>query len=255
MAGQVHVFNKHFEERNINWTVRRREHPPRVGGEHRRPRRSSKRWKTQVAEADERSCRATEAERKVAVEARVDKFWAARASEGMKNSLPRAGHPRADRYRRYAAPKLERPLHETVDSNSLEALRCSSPDVLEQTRQAARAGEPKPALAAPGFRLDLQELRERARKVSALLATSAASRVVERLRERPEIGRWVEAGLAFHDHAPTTCEFCASPLSEARLGDLQAHFSAAFNELKRELEAARTATAQARGARPAIPLG
>jgi wobble nucleotide-excising tRNase len=244
---QVHVFNKDFEERNINWTVGV-ESILLVSEESIDERKKLEALETRLAAATEER-RATEAERdKVAAAAK--KFWSARASD-MKNIFLALG-TEEDRYRRYAAPKLEG-LYETARLELTGGAATLSPALLEQTRQAARAGEPKPALVAPAYRLQLPGLQERARNVSALLATSAASTVVERLRERPEIGRWVEAGLAFHEHAPATCEFCTSPLSEARLRDLQAHFSAAFNELKQAVESACSEFARARSARPHLP--
>jgi wobble nucleotide-excising tRNase len=54
------------------------------------------------------------------------------------------------------------------------------------------------------------------------------ARIIERLRDNPELSNWVFAGLGLHDNKHD-CEFCGSGLGEARLTELRDHFS---NELR-----------------------
>ena len=58
--------------------------------------------------------------------------------------------------------------------------------------------------------------------------------VLESLISDPKLSEWVESGFEFHkelDH----CQFCLSPLSVERVGNLEAHFSESYSSYKNEL--------------------
>jgi wobble nucleotide-excising tRNase len=72
--------------------------------------------------------------------------------------------------------------------------------------------------------------------VAAFLGQTASNRAIERLKTDRNLETWVRTGLALHQDK-RECEFCASPISDARLELLRGHFSQEYEALVRELNA------------------
>ena len=70
--------------------------------------------------------------------------------------------------------------------------------------------------------------------VAALLGQTASNRAIERLKTDRSLESWVRTGLAFHQDK-RECEFCGSPIPDARLELLKGHFSQEYEALVREL--------------------
>lgn len=71
--------------------------------------------------------------------------------------------------------------------------------------------------------------------MSTLLAElPASSKVIELLKDQPDIAEWVDTGLRLHDHTET-CHFCTNTLSAERRSELQAHFSREMTEQRGKL--------------------
>lgn len=68
-----------------------------------------------------------------------------------------------------------------------------------------------------------------------LLAETVEAMVIPRLKENPEISRWVESGIDLHAPA-SQCEFCGNVVTESRLKALAAHFNDADKSLKEQLQ-------------------
>lgn len=68
-----------------------------------------------------------------------------------------------------------------------------------------------------------------------LLSATVESVVIPRLKENPEISKWVEGGIGIHTPG-SECEFCGNTLTEARLNALAAHFNDADKSLKEQLQ-------------------
>ncbi|MGE9268896.1 MAG: AAA family ATPase [Verrucomicrobiales bacterium] len=68
-----------------------------------------------------------------------------------------------------------------------------------------------------------------------LLAATVESVVIPRLKENPEISRWVEGGIGLHSLGGE-CEFCGNTVTEDRLKSLAAHFNDADKSLKEQLQ-------------------
>jgi wobble nucleotide-excising tRNase len=84
--------------------------------------------------------------------------------------------------------------------------------------------------------IDIDKLSEIEKEVSRLLTTSVVSKVIERLKDNPDIGEWVSAGLSLHKHhGSSSCEFCGQPLQEERINALDGHFSKEYAELISEI--------------------
>ena len=71
-------------------------------------------------------------------------------------------------------------------------------------------------------------------RVAALLGQTASNRAIERLKVDRNLETWVRTGLALHQDN-RECEFCGSPISDARLELLRGHFSQEYEALVREL--------------------
>lgn len=78
-----------------------------------------------------------------------------------------------------------------------------------------------------------------ARLTGLLALVPTSSKVIDELREHPEIAQWVAAGLPLHEHV-TTCQFCLNTLTPQRMAGLQAHFSKEVTEQRATLEAILT---------------
>jgi len=74
-------------------------------------------------------------------------------------------------------------------------------------------------------------------RVNELCNTAITTKAIERLKENPTIAQWVYQGLQENIHAKdaTICEFCGQSLPEARIADLNKHFSDEFEKLKEAL--------------------
>lgn len=85
-------------------------------------------------------------------------------------------------------------------------------------------------------KIELEKLAEIQKEVNKLLTTNITSKVIERLKDNPEIGNWVEDGLALHkQYDSSSCEFCGQPLPKSRTEELDKHFSKEYNELKDQI--------------------
>ncbi|MDD2303901.1 MAG: AAA family ATPase [Prolixibacteraceae bacterium] len=74
-------------------------------------------------------------------------------------------------------------------------------------------------------------------RVKELCNSKITTKAIERLKENPAIAQWVYQGLQenIHGQDATICEFCAQPLPEYRIADLNKHFSDEFEKLKEAL--------------------
>ncbi len=79
---------------------------------------------------------------------------------------------------------------------------------------------------------DLNKMLE---EINELLKQTASQRVIERLKEYPQIEVWVRQGLRLHEHV-SICEFCGAALDDKRLEELSGHFSNEYEQLMNDLE-------------------
>lgn len=87
-------------------------------------------------------------------------------------------------------------------------------------------------LTAISLSVDIDKLSEIEKEVEQLLATNIVSKVIERLREKPDISAWVSTGLSLHKvHASTECEFCGQQLPPERVRSLDGHFNNEYADL------------------------
>jgi len=76
-------------------------------------------------------------------------------------------------------------------------------------------------------------------KVLDVVKTSLIVHEVQRLKEHPQIGSWVEKGIEIHNfYNSQKCEFCNQDLPKSRLEELEKHFSDEFIKLKEKIQSA-----------------
>lgn len=70
-----------------------------------------------------------------------------------------------------------------------------------------------------------------------LLKRTVETVVIDRLKENPDISKWVEQGIALHAlHGTVICEFCNQDIPPIRLSELLAFFNEADKKLKDEID-------------------
>lgn len=80
--------------------------------------------------------------------------------------------------------------------------------------------------------IDTEKLSEIEKEVSRLVTTNISSKVIERLKDKSDIGEWVSTGLAIHKlHESENCEFCGEPLKKNRIEALEGHYSKEYSQL------------------------
>lgn len=80
----------------------------------------------------------------------------------------------------------------------------------------------------------LPDLVAQSASVATLLGQTASNRAIDRLNIDRNLETWVRTGLALHEDK-RECEFCGSPINDARQELLRGHFSQEYEALVREL--------------------
>ena len=70
-----------------------------------------------------------------------------------------------------------------------------------------------------------------------LLQSTVETAIIERLKENPDISKWVEQGMALHTAKNSSnCEFCNQSLPQKRISELLAYFNDADKKLKDDID-------------------
>lgn len=71
---------------------------------------------------------------------------------------------------------------------------------------------------------------------SQLLGATVVSSAIAALKDDPELASWTRQGLGLHqERKAENCLFCEQPLPDKRIADLEAHFSAEYEDFLRRL--------------------
>ncbi len=74
-------------------------------------------------------------------------------------------------------------------------------------------------------------------KAKSLLHSTVETAMIERLKENPDISKWVEQGLTLHTAKKSSnCEFCNQPLPPKRISEIVAYFNDADKKLKNDID-------------------
>lgn len=80
--------------------------------------------------------------------------------------------------------------------------------------------------------IDIEKITEIYSQVNNLITSNISAKVIERLKNNPDIGEWVATGLAIHKtHDSANCEFCGQFLPENCINKLQSHYNKEYQEL------------------------
>jgi wobble nucleotide-excising tRNase len=163
---------------------------------------------------------------------------------------------------RYARDLIKNPLRipnydRTRFEPRVNACKTTPNDVLlddaelEKCLSVYRSTDKKPALAPISASLSsVEELRN---KVESLLGrTVTGNEPLARLKEDPEVEKWVKQGQPLHA-GRDTCQFCGRTLPPDLLGHLAGHFSAEYDNLMAEIGALSKAIQAAEGETIGLP--
>lgn len=80
--------------------------------------------------------------------------------------------------------------------------------------------------------IDIEKVKEIYNEVNSLITSNISAKVIERLKDNPDIGDWVATGLAIHKtHDSDNCEFCGQALPGNCINNLEAHYNKEYQEL------------------------
>ena len=82
----------------------------------------------------------------------------------------------------------------------------------------------------------LPALQQTADAAAQLLSTTVVSAAIKALKDDHDLAVWTDRGLRLHrDRIGNNCLFCEQPLPSGRLAEIEAHFSADYQQLLRRL--------------------
>ena len=108
-------------------------------------------------------------------------------------------------------------------------------DIQKEELTSQHRSSPKPEINEIEYKgSDFIDLRER---ISKLLPITVVSHAIDSLKDKVELSDWVRRGLHLHQEENTSsCLFCEQPMPAGRMAELEAHFSAAYEEFVSSLE-------------------
>lgn len=155
----------------------------------------------------------------------------------IRNELDRLGTEKARDIRNLLSnPTFERPkLNKRIEEIRLDPAIYIKPDNdVSALLATLKSGDqfsnvPPVSSTLPSFILLVQEVNE-------LLSQTASQRAIEHLKQNREVESWVRQGLSLHKDT-STCKFCGGALTAERIEELRGHFSEAYENLFREIDA------------------
>lgn len=127
---------------------------------------------------------------------------------------------------RYNVPKVKALLAEVPEDFSKNPVH-------QQNLAALGQPAPEPLRHFPAPLMPGRQIQE---SVNALLLRDSHGELIDDLLGSGEILRWVQAGLAIHEHR-TECAYCGGGLSEDRVSKLRRHFDQSRADIQRSAEA------------------
>jgi len=83
-----------------------------------------------------------------------------------------------------------------------------------------------------------KKAKEIVREAKSILKRTVESAIIQRLKDNPDISKWVEQGIVLHKkYSLSCCEFCNQPLPPQRISELMAFFNDADKQLKDDIDA------------------
>lgn len=219
---QIRVFNRDFIHESV-FPVNGGDVPPIfvVGKESVEKQKEADRLKAErgTKDGELNAARAT----KQQAESELDKHSIDRAKV-IKDTLRLPGSA----YNNYDKGDYQGKAQEIATEGNAAAHRLS--DSQRENFLAQHRAIQKPKVSEVAYRLP--QLLDLADKVAALLGTTVVSAAIQALKDDPVLAEWTRHGLGLHkERKPDRCLFCEQPLPERRLGELEAHFNAEYEQL------------------------
>ncbi|HUH19384.1 AAA family ATPase [Albibacterium sp.] len=118
--------------------------------------------------------------------------------------------------------------------DQLEGLELSEAELsVEKSYTLVNSKKENISLSILPIDIDFEKISEVEREVAELIAVNITSKVIDRLKENPEISEWVSRGLILHQTTQSkNCEFCGNALQSERLDALQGHYNKEYAALQ-----------------------
>ena len=150
--------------------------------------------------------------------------WERRVNDGLKRDGARAIAELVSE-RNFNRSGLDQIIREIGNSVEEHALSDDEFDALKATASSSESFTEKRTFKAP--EVQVEELIGR---VKGLIAQTASNRAIEKLKDNPELERWVREGREIHK-GESYCGFCGEEITQDRVLLLQGHFSTEYESL------------------------
>ena len=220
---QVRVFNRDFIHENV-FPVEGSDMQPILvlGAEHVEKQKEVERLKKRGATARSNLESARSAETTALGD--FDRFCIDRAWV-IKDTLRTSGHNPYNNYNKSSFMGDAEKMAKAGTSTTHRLTDAEREGLLAQHKATPKPKVAELAYALPDFNAITDCLLE-------LLTTTVVSAAIEALKGDPTLADWTRQGLALHrDRNAERCLFCEQPLPKDRLGALEAHFSAQYEQI------------------------
>ena len=220
---QVRVFNRDFIHENV-FPVEGSDMQPILvlGAEHVEKQKEVERLKKRGATARSNLESARSAETTALGD--FDRFCIDRAWV-IKDTLRTSGHNPYNNYNKSSFKGDAEKMAKAGTSTTHRLTDAEREGLLAQHKATPKPKVAELAYALPDFNAITDCLLE-------LLTTTVVSAAIEALKGDPTLADWTRQGLALHrDRNAERCLFCEQPLPKDRLGALEAHFSAQYEQI------------------------
>jgi wobble nucleotide-excising tRNase len=134
----------------------------------------------------------------------------------------------------YNKTKLESFI--TSNLTNIKEENILSSENIEKNRLSAQSSQ-KPAVTKSVLLLTKEELETSLNQFKDHIGRSIAASQIQKLIDNDVLNNWIETGLAIHKKLDDkNCEFCGNKISEARIQELDAHFSNEYQALIDEVD-------------------
>lgn len=118
----------------------------------------------------------------------------------------------------------------------LRAKQLLTNDEIEQCLRALKQEE-KPHISEIEIGTIEKEINSITQKSQNILQRTVKNVIIERLKDHPDISKWVEQGFELHSkNNPSNCEFCNQPYTQKRFSELHAYFNNDYQKLKGDIK-------------------
>jgi len=124
-----------------------------------------------------------------------------------------------------------------ADFKNMKSIELLSIEQLENVRRILQQNEAS-KVNSLSLLSTIEDSKQILATVKQLLQKTVAVNVISRLKQNPDISKWVETGVSLHkNHSSSQCEFCGQDIPMGRLHALAEFFNEEDKKFKDELDA------------------